>query len=500
MNVVWLKRDLRISDHRPLVEACARGDVLVLYVVEPELLAQPETDAAHVTFAAQSLAELERELRARGGALTVRIGNLPEAFEALHRERPFRALFAHEETGSGVTYARDKRVARWCKERGVEFREWPQTGVVRRLRTRDGWAERWDRRMREPPARTPDRVPCVSGVEPGALFSARELGLAPTTLSDVQVGGSAAARATLESFLARRGVDYARHMSSPVTAWEGCSRLSPHLAFGTLSMREVVAASRARRAELEGAPGPLAGRFRMSLAAFESRLRWHCHFMQKLEDEPRLEHEALSRAHASLREGPLDAERLAAWCEGRTGYPMVDACMRALRATGWINFRMRSMLVSFASYDLWLPFRPTGLHLARHFLDFEAGIHWSQMQMQSGTTGMNTLRTYSPTKQLRDHDPDGVFVRRWVPELARVPTEHLAEPWRMSSSEARAAGCEVGVHYPRPIVSHELAVKEARARIGALRRTPEAQEEAARIVTKHGSRKRPPIRRASPGS
>jgi deoxyribodipyrimidine photo-lyase len=219
--------------------------------------------------------------------------------------------------------------------------------------------------------------------------------------------------------------------------------------------------------------------------------------MQKLEDETRLEFTNLATYMDGLREQSFREDRFEAWARGETGFPMVDACMRALLATGWVNFRMRAMLMSFASYDLWLHWRRPGLHLARHFLDFEPGIHWSQVQMQSGSTGINTLRTYSPTKQLRDHDPTGVFVRRWVPELARVPDEHLAEPWKMPSEAQVRAGCTIGRDYPRPIVDHNTAIAEARARIMRLRRGPEARAEASGIVKKHGSRRGPVRRRAA---
>jgi deoxyribodipyrimidine photo-lyase len=280
-------------------------------------------------------------------------------------------------------------------------------------------------------------------------------------------------------------------MSSPVSAWEGCSRLSPYLAFGNVSMRQVVHAAERRRAELARKRSEEARGWRTSLAAFGGRLRWHCHFMQKLEDETRLEFENLAQYMNGLREESFREDRFEAWARGETGYPMVDACMRALLGTGWVNFRMRAMLVSFASYDLWLHWRRPGLHLARHFLDFEPGIHWSQVQMQSGSTGINTLRTYSPTKQLRDHDPTGVFVRRWVPELARVSDEHLAEPWRMPPEEQVRASCIIGRDYPRPIVDHNAAIAEARARIMRLRRGVEARAEAQAIVRKHGSRRGP---------
>jgi deoxyribodipyrimidine photo-lyase len=168
---------------------------------------------------------------------------------------------------------------------------------------------------------------------------------------------------------------------------------------------------------------------------------------------------------------------------------MVDACMRSLVATGWLNFRMRAMLVSFASYHLWLHWRQTGLFLARQFLDFEPGIHWSQMQMQSGTTGINTLRIYSPTKQARDQDPGGLFIRKWCPELANVPLALLAEPWKMTMAEQLDANCTLGADYPHPVVDEKMALKFAKDQLYGLRKTDEAKKESREIMNKHGSRK-----------
>jgi len=493
VQLVWFKRDLRISDHRPLAEAVQAGPCLCLYIYEPIVYKGEDFDSSHLEFTNQCLAELDQKLRSMGGQLTYRKGSVPEVFDALWEESRFECIWAHEETGNAATYARDEAVRAWARSKGVLLREFPQTGVVRRLGNRDGWARRWNQRMTAPVIPAPERLEGAA-VAAGKRQSPRQLGLPPSSKSDVQRGGEGAALETLTTFLETRGARYRYDMSSPVTAWEGCSRLSPYLAYGAISMKQVYQASQARSNEIkerQAAGEKFDLPWLTSLSSFNSRLRWHCHFMQKLEDEPRIETENLHRAADGLREALWNEDYFQAWCEGRTGYPMVDACMRALLQHGWINFRMRAMLVSFASYHLWLHWPRPAVFLARHFLDYEPGIHYSQFQMQSGTTGINTVRIYSPIKQVLDHDPTGVFIRKYVPELATVPAQHLAQPHLMSSAEQRQAGCRIGKDYPQPIVEHASAYALAQQRMRALRRNPGAREESKQIVAKHGSRKRP---------
>jgi deoxyribodipyrimidine photo-lyase len=333
--------------------------------------------------------------------------------------------------------------------------------------------------------------------EPGGFLGPEEAGLGGSGKPEAQRGGETAAGATLDGFLSVRGLNYRKEMSSPLSGWTACSRLSPYLAWGCVSLRTVAQATRERRERLaaERACGlEVDRRWFASLTSFEARLRWHCHFMQKLETEPGIEFENFSPVYNGLREAFTETgegqRRLQAWMEGRTGYPMVDACMRSVRATGWLNFRMRAMLVSFASYHLWLHWRPTALWLGRHFLDFEPGIHFSQFQMQSGTTGINAVRIFSPAKQLIDQDPQGIFVKRWVPELEGVPTAFLAQPEKMPAGLQQQIGCRIGRDYPAPVVDHLLACREAKARIAGVRRLEEARSEARRVYVTHGSRKR----------
>lgn len=480
--LVWFKRDLRVHDHAPLVAALAHTDALALLVFEPDWLQSPECDASHVDFALGCLSELRVALASRGMPLLVRQGSMTDVLAQLHAALPFTHLLSHEETGPGWSYTRDRAVARWCQGNRVVWQEFTQTGVVRRLRSRSGWAQRWQARMDAPLQVLHGQFTPAVPLDQADLPTLSSLGFAAHGKT-LQAAGEKAARRTLKSFLQVRGYDYRKALSSPLSAEEGCSRLSPHLAFGTLSLRTVHQAT-----EVAIADTPDRG-FAYALRGFAGRLRWHCHFMQKLEDEPNIEFHNFARVCDGLREDAFNDDYFAAWCEGRTGYPMVDACMRSLRGTGWLNFRMRAMLVSFASYHLWLHWREPGLFLARQFLDFEPGIHWSQMQMQSGTTGINTLRMYSPFKQAQDHDPQGVFIRRWVPELARVPLPYLAEPWKMDATLQHMAGCQIGVDYPAPIVNDKTAMKAAKDRMYGLRQTTQAREEAGEVQARHGSRK-----------
>ncbi|MGF1530086.1 MAG: FAD-binding domain-containing protein [Puniceicoccaceae bacterium] len=484
--MVWFKRDLRVRDHQPLHTASIAGPVLSLYCVEPSLLRAPDFSSRHWNFIAPALRELARNLDRAGAPLIIFHGEVLDALAQLHSQAPF-VLHSHAETGAQITFGRDRAVARWARENQIEWKEYPSGGVVRGLRDRNGWAKEWERRISREllpiprlcrPSPLPRLTPTLD-----QLPSSKHLGLDSETdlLTDLPTGESGA-HFLLESFLDHRGARYQREMSSPLTAFESCSRLSPHFAWGTLSLREAAQRARQRVGELRQTDFrlPHGERFlRGSLSSFDARLHWHCHFIQKLETEPAIEHHCFIRAFDDLRADGNDPERLAKWQTGTTGYPFIDACMRALRHHGWINFRMRSMLVSFAAYDLWLDWRIFRDWLARQFIDYEPGIHFSQLQMQSGTTGINTLRIYSPLKQSLDQDPKGAFISRWVPELADLPAPLLHEPWKASQK----------IDYPPPVVEHTSAIREARARISTFRKEHQLWEAAREVAQKHGSRR-----------
>ena len=492
VQIVWLKKAFRLSDHVALSSAARQGPVLPLYVVEPEYWALPDTSYRQYCFLKGCAEEMAEDLMALGGRLAIAQGSVVDVLRSLQKEFGQIQLWSHQETGNYWTYKRDIAVRAWCKENDVLFHEPLQFGVWRGSKIdRDHWAKHWDELMAKPIVALPEDISFALYSAEGSLKSSllnafpdpETLGLEPDGISELQTPGRKAAIAILNSFLYERGEKYRTDMSSPVTGESGCSRLSPHLTYGTLSMREIYQTTQKRIAEVRKLPKEEKGTWSGSLSSFVGRLHWHCHFTQKLELEPELEWLPMARAYTGVRDNGDDAQRLQAFEWGQTGYPFVDACLRYLRATGWINFRMRAMLMSFASYDLWLPWQKSGEVLARLFTDYEPGIHWSQTQMQSGVTGINAIRVYSPIKQGLDQDPTGKFTRQWVPEIAHLDDKVLQTPWLSENAEA--------LDYPPPIVDHKSAIKASKDILWSIKKTPEAKAEAEKVYEKHGSRKRP---------
>ena len=291
----------------------------------------------------------------------------------------------------------------------------------------------------------------------------------------VQQGGMSKADRWLESFLFERHEHYIEYISKPLLSRTYCSRLSPYLAWGNLSVRQVYQAI-LRKKEEDGS--------KRNLSAFSSRLRWQAHFIQKFEMEPRMETEAHNKGFLDI---PYEENReyIEAWKTGTTGFPLVDASIRCLMRTGYLNFRMRTMITSFFCHHLFQHFSHIGPWLARNFLDFEPGIHYAQMQMQSGLTGYNTVRIYNPTKNAHDHDPEALFIKEYVPELRKLPAALAIEPWNTTMMDESLYGFDIERNYHPRIIDMGETRKHALALLYGHRKTELAQKEKTRILERH---------------
>lgn len=489
-QVVWLKRDLRLQDHEPLSLALDQvaefGPVLLLYCHEPEMLRRPDSATQHFQFAQECLADIHLALAPHRGVLHVRAGDPAAIFEALHAGGSISRVLAYRETTGPQGFARDLRVLAWAKKAGVAVKELAQNGVRRGSEyARLGFSFEKFANWALNSTLAPWPHPAVLSQAPEALWQPwplpeeqfrchpaqlRALCQGADKLARQRGGRAEAQRLRQEFFEEQRLTDYPSSISSPVTAVSGCSRLSPYLAFGVVSVRELIqevhAFTERKYASLskdDSLTGPAEG-----VRFFLERMYWRSSYLQRFELCPQVETDVEHANTRGLREAEFNDRWFEAWQEGKTGFPMVDASMRMLRHTGWLNMRMRGMLISFAANELWLHWREPGLHLAREFLDYEPAIHWHQMQIHSGTC-LGEQLTYNPVKQQRDQDPAGRFVRRWVPELAALPTEQLFEPWKAPSAVLAAAKVQLGQQYPAPLVPAVAAHDAARQCVQAAR-------------------------------
>ena len=484
INIVWFKRDLRLSDHLPLKKA-SQSDLpcLLVYVYEPSLIDDPHYDVRHWRFVWESLVEMQNDLSEYESELLIAHQEAESFFESISSFYDVQTVFSHEETGIDLTYQRDLNMKEWFDSRGIEWDESPTNAVERGLMHRDGWRGKWRDKMN---ASTDD--PDMELIVPAAISDQLldEINCKiPKRLreqhKDFQSGGEDRAWELLKSFVHDRCADYSKSISAPGPARTGCSRLSPHFTWGNLSIKQAVQYVDEHYDEVPSKRGA---------RSFRSRLGWHCHFIQKFESEPRIEFENLNSGYDDIRTD-WDEEKFQAWKTGQTGFPMVDACMRSVIATGYLNFRMRAMLVSFLTHHLWLDWPKGSLHLAKQFLDFEPGIHYSQFQMQAGTIGVNTIRIYNPVKQGYDHDPKGEFIREWVPELREIPGDLIHEPWKMSDMEQKMYGCEIGSDYPAPIIDDvKESYKHASKILWSKKGSKEVKRENPAILKKHVKNRR----------
>ncbi len=472
LDIVWFKRDLRTIDNKSLEFVSKSGNpTLFIYIFEPSILDSYDCDPRHVKFIHESLIDIEKRFKKYSLDIIYINCEVLEFFQEILKSYKIKNVLSYQEIGNNLTYTRDKTIAKFFKRKNINWIQNKTNGVIRGLKSRKNWKKKWMDEMKSEIVVTDlnsinkQKVKIPSTIK---LFNYKY-----NFDKNFQPGGETYAWMYIKSFQKSRHIGYTKNISRPNESRVSCSRLSPYITYGNLSSRQVFQffnkSSKTR-----------------DIRNFLSRLQWRCHFMQKFDDEPAMEFKNINRAYDSLRINH-DNNLLANWRNGMTGVPIVDACMRCLDQTGYLNFRMRAMIVSFAAFNLWQDWKYFSHHLAKKFLDYEPGIHYSQIQMQSAVTGINTVRIYNPVKNSIDLDPKGDFIKKWVSELESIPSEYIHEPWKMTKIEQEMYGFKLGKDYPNPIVDIELTRKVALNKIWKIKKSAKSKSLAKKILNKHAN-------------
>lgn len=440
ITAIWFKKDLRIHHnnclHYALELSAQQGrSLFAFYVIEKEYWTTNKASTLQKNFVLQCLQELQGNLQKLGGRLHIlEAPCATEAIKTLLNTLPIKEVLSHMETGNLWTFQRDKNVKKILQQRRIPWIEFSQHPITRGTKTP---SEAQSFLLTDPQTLTPS--PWREATHRCAL----EVDTPQPLKTPLQTGGESQAISLWESFLENRCLahhGYRKSIGIANEAPESCSRLSPHLTWGSIAQKTLWE-------DLSKTPNT--GEKEKQYTAFAARLHWRNHFLQSFEKNWKMETLCLNPQTETLR--GWNQSHFQRWAHGQTGYPFVDACMRQLIQTGWLHFRGRALLTSFAAYALNLDWRGFGPHLAQHFLDYEPGIHYWQLQLQSGTTTHGPLRIYNPLKQSLEKDPQGAFIKKWVPEL-----QHLSSP-EIHLPLQRQKG------YPAPIVPPEYLRRTLRA-------------------------------------
>ncbi|MDA9688137.1 deoxyribodipyrimidine photo-lyase [Gammaproteobacteria bacterium] len=465
IDIVVLNRNLRLHDNAALYYGSLNSNYIVIHLYDENYWEANGRSARQLKFSYDCLQELDDNLKTIGSKINIFEGSFDDLKKWIKTN--LNDYFIHINHCTDIDYFR-KGFEKFKQDFGDRLKVYDDFGLQLTNFDRDTWSKNWNHIMH---SNLIDAPKVNKNTAETNLINFNEhknkIKSKFTYLEHIQIGGTSVAKELLESFLNERCENYRVKMSSPSLSENSCSRLSPHFTYGSISIRQVYQKLNDSLPKLEN---------KKDLYSFKKRLYWHCHFVQKLHTEPELEFNSMHRMCDSLRT-EHNKEILEKWIKGETGFPFLDACMKFLNKHGWINFRMRAMIMSFASYNMWQPWQKTSPLLAELFTDYEPGIHISQVQMQSGVTGINLPRIYSVPKQSMDQDPNSEWTKNILPQLNNF------EPKFIHNAELNGA-------YIPQIVDLKSSAKFARDKIWGIRKSKEFKEEAKRVYLKHGSRRK----------
>ena len=464
-DIIILNRNLRLLDNAALYYGSLKSNFIVIYLYDVDYWKANGKSSRQLKFSNDCLEELDKDLKNLNSKINIFNGSFYDLGKWI--EMNYNNFSIHINHCTDVNYFREG-FDNFKENFKNKITVYDDFGLQLNNFDRDTWSKNWNHIMNSDllgvpkPSNNKDRLNLI-----GFSNFKNEISCEFSGLSNIQEGGTSKAKELLETFLDQRCKGYRIKMSSPSQSENSCSRLSPHFTYGSISIRQVYQQLNKMLPELNN---------KKDLYSFKKRLYWHCHFVQKLHTEPELEFYSMHRMCDDLRP-EYDDEIIEKWIEGETGFPFLDACMKFLNENGWINFRMRAMIMSFASYNLWQPWQKTSPRLAELFTDYEPGIHISQVQMQSGVTGINLPRIYSIAKQSMDQDPDAVWTKNLLPQLKDF------DPKLIHNAELNAS-------YIPQIVDLKTSAKFARDQVWGIRKSIEFKNEARKVYLKHGSRRK----------